>query len=84
MNNSAKSYPAESSASVSTCSDETLPSGSRLSLEAVKSLAQKIAEGQIDPVQGAKEIVQEIDGLIRQVKQREASIYEWAESGSPS
>lgn len=83
MSSKAKSLAVESSASVMTPDDRTLPSDSRLSLEAIKSLAQKISNGQIDAAGGAREIIQEVDGLIQRVKQREVSIQQWASGLTP-
>jgi hypothetical protein len=56
-----------------------LPSGSRLTLEGIRSLALKISEGATGELHKmAMEIVSESDGLIAQVIDREARIYEWA------
>lgn len=78
MANNEKPSQAGSSANSSTRGGETLPSGSRLSLEAIRSLAVKVREGQIDPAAGAGEIIQEVDSLIKQVRERESLVYKWA------
>lgn len=78
MANNENQSQADSSGNSSMSGDATLPSGSRLSLEAIRSLAVKIRDGQIAPSDGAGEIIQEVDGLIRQVKEREALVYQWA------
>lgn len=78
MANNEQHSQAGSSGNSSISGDATLPSGSRLSLEAIRSLAVKIRDGQIDPAAGAGEIIQEADSLIRQVREREAHIYQWA------
>jgi hypothetical protein len=81
MTGNEKSYPAESSANASIPDGETWLGDSRLTLEHVKSLALKISEGQIDPKEGAGAILQEINGLLRLVEQREQAFYQWALEG---
>jgi hypothetical protein len=79
MSNNAAPSRRESSVNSSTRADETLPSGSRLTLEGIKSLALEISQGAEGEIKSkADEIVREIDGLIEQVISRETKIYEWA------
>ena len=64
--------------SSSTGGGATLPSGSRLTLEGIKSLAEAIKEQTSgEPNEMANEIVREVDELIAQVIIREAQIYQW-------
>ena len=76
--NAAPSAP-DSSENSSTMGDGMLPSGSRLTLEGIRSLAFKIAKATSGaPNEDAMEIVNECDKLIAQVIVREAQIYEWS------
>lgn len=88
MKHNAAPSARESLENSSTRAGETLPSGSRLTLEGIRSLAQEISDINKQHLDNtvrcemigarAVEIIREVEGLIEQVKDREAAIYQWA------